>query len=480
MRSLLAWLVALAAACSSGAESPIRRGAPRVQPPDGGTPPPGDTVAARSVEDSPLPIGSTTVDLDPPPAARAANERGLAALRAGRLDEAEASFDEALRLDAGHEGARYNRACTLARKGEPEAAARELHTVLLADLPRFGEIVERDADLASLRSSPAWAPIRALMPRVAAAYERALVDGVPVVAWARRLDPRDPFRAGTIVLQAGVYLSSSERFVPMTPPVSEHRSSAPSGAMLLDPASHRAMFLFGQYSTSDIDDANPSFEVFRIPSAESISQWTIPELTAEAEGAPHRFELAFTTGAVRYRIADTSRPPSSPWLPWQERSGTTDRRLDGPWEPAASLLAGDVDHVWIQPPPLPAGWTFRGSNLVGPSGSFRLGRGHGPGDFVPFSRWLVLSASGSHAIVATASSDEAAEVTSIRYAVTRVTVATGQIEELGRGAGWGTTVLGADGAMYVQMGDRVRRYATPDAPAYRELAPGLALQPPPP
>jgi len=72
---------------------------------------------------------------------RQALERGNRLVRAGRLEEACAAFEEALRLYPGYSQARFNLAVAMMRLGRPEAASREFRRFLEDD--PFNPMAER-------------------------------------------------------------------------------------------------------------------------------------------------------------------------------------------------------------------------------------------------------------------------------------------------------------------------------------------------
>ena len=112
--------------------------------------------------------------------------------------------------------ARYNLACALARLGELRASREELERVLAADLVTFRARIDTDADLASLRSSPEMATLRARLTVLQSAFSLAWREGVESLVWRGHVEGN---HVDTKLLRVGVYLGDQRRFVPLVPDV---------------------------------------------------------------------------------------------------------------------------------------------------------------------------------------------------------------------------------------------------------------------
>jgi tetratricopeptide (TPR) repeat protein len=101
----------------------------------------------------------------PPPELAAVRQQAMAALQAGKLDEAVTLWSKAVELRPDEPTDRYNLACALARSGD---AAASIASLTAAAERGFSNslLLESDADLESVRTDPAFA---ALVARVKAA-----------------------------------------------------------------------------------------------------------------------------------------------------------------------------------------------------------------------------------------------------------------------------------------------------------------------
>lgn len=119
--------------------------------------------------------------------------------------------------------ARFNQACALARLGRHDEAITILRTLLAIDLPSFGPRLDSDPDLASLPEAAGFAALQRHREALLARYAAALETGVPVVhVTAEEVIPaagEDADEIHRTTYQAGVWLASERRFVPMAPGV---------------------------------------------------------------------------------------------------------------------------------------------------------------------------------------------------------------------------------------------------------------------
>lgn len=190
--------------------------------------------APAPVADPPVevtPIGWDHLPVDPDPSARAANgdalrihghALGASEEEARRVYEGSAiAFQRVADAHPDYLNARFNQACALARLGRHDEAIDILRTLVTLDLPSFGPRIDSDPDLASLAEAPAFFGLQQEREALRVRYLAALEVGVPVVQVtpeeilpAMRDDEGETHRT---VYQAGVWLASERRFVPMAP-----------------------------------------------------------------------------------------------------------------------------------------------------------------------------------------------------------------------------------------------------------------------
>ena len=100
---------------------------------------------------------------------------GLAAVSANELDRARVFFERAWKIGELPTAA-YNLACLDARKGRADAAFANLDKALAAGFDD-GASLEKDPDLASLRTSPKWKPVVSSAAKNRAAGDAAVGEG---------------------------------------------------------------------------------------------------------------------------------------------------------------------------------------------------------------------------------------------------------------------------------------------------------------
>lgn len=206
------------------------------EPPVPSAPTPGEPVS-DSVSDPPavevMPIGWDHLPVDPNASVRAANGDALRihghALgapedEARRVYEGSAvAFQRVADTHPDYLNARFNQACALARLGRHDESITILRTLLAIDLPSFGPRLDSDPDLVSLAEAPGFGALQREREGLLARYRAALEAGVPVVhVTPEEIVPapsEEEDEAHRTTYQAGVWLPSERRFVPMAPRV---------------------------------------------------------------------------------------------------------------------------------------------------------------------------------------------------------------------------------------------------------------------
>jgi hypothetical protein len=420
-------------------------------------------------------------------AARKANREGLEHHRAGRFVQAQASFANAIAASGDHHLARYNLACALARLGRIDDAVAELDVVLVRDPRRFAARVRGDADLDAVRGSSAWSELDARIDAALRGYDRALERGVPAsfYEYSRPMEHEGrPQSGGTKNLVVGMYLHEARRFVPV---------SHDGEFAFVDREHRRVVRIDGGLCEGVVHSVGRDV-VVTVERAEAIDpapqRVDLDREGPPAVGAPDIDEIfghcVFPERTVMVSAA------AGLWLDlhWQAPDRIEHRALalqagglvPDPVEPLGPrfdlVVEGAV--VWD---PVPLGHELRGPRYRPPGATTEvdLGGGHRK------PRWqsLVASADARFVFVTTIEHWDGPDIDEtelgiLRHAVTRVDLTDLRITELARGSGTARTVLGPDGALYVDDGARVRRWRDPGAaPETGEaVMDGLRLAPP--
>ena len=253
MRYLPCVLILMAACGSSErAAEPAPTEAPTAEPapstPDDETPPEAPAPALRTD------LGWTTLPPIPSAAARNANRAALRHHRHGDFERARDGFRQALEATPSHSPARFNLACALTKLGALEEAKAEMETLLLEDLPTFGPRYAADEDLAALRDS---GTLDAFVELIERSYAAVMEAGPSLVYHTEeRTDPDGYEGYGRNVMQAGVWLHDSHRFVPMGPRVSSTGRHGEYSAVLatrFEPSVRRTLTATARLGSSDME-----------------------------------------------------------------------------------------------------------------------------------------------------------------------------------------------------------------------------------
>lgn len=414
---------------------------------------------ARERVDDAADIGWTGPPAEITAEARRANTDALRLHRAGDFARSRAGFERAVTLAPGYAMARYNLACALSRTGEIDAAARTFEPLLAQDLPTFGPRLRTDPDLADLRAAPSGARLLARADALRSAWARAARQGVPAV-WVE----------GPLDVRPGVYVHAMRRFVPLGP--DEHDTLA----ALYDPASDRSVYLtaipdydgishltrtrvlvhpadgtaaLGEWR-SDADFCGV-VEAAAIPAGAALRTFNC----ASSDDTPPYLSLELTAAGVRV-TSQTADPPAH------------DPPRATAWMAASALQVRFATGA-------PEGFLVRGNDLVVPgrAAPVALGTGHAGAEL----RSVVVSPAGDFAIVVSvhARCDCEHDASIELHAIDRVELSSGTVTRLSAGASMAAARFGPDVALYVQDGDRVRRWSSPGGASPEPVPPGVLL-----
>jgi tetratricopeptide (TPR) repeat protein len=418
-------------------------------------------------------LGRARVATEPPPKAHRVNAQGLALLRGGDPRAALARFEQAVEAAPEWLQFRYNRVCALALAGELAAAAESLAELVWLDPTNMRPRWRDDADLAPLRASPFAAALDAEAQRAGDALGRTLRDGVSVhVTGERSRTKADGSELTDCWVEPGVYLPGTRRFV-ATAPRQTMRAKNPyvpslAGA-LTDPVSGRVLVLLGEGNNADVGNIRSiELSVFKV--GEVTAGWSAALPTEEAP----LVEVGLSAGGVRVRryecndgcdLGSFLEPGARGFAP---SSDTADHG-------GARLLANQ--ELVHQAQGMPAGYRLTGSSLKTPRGAIRL-PGKAPGRALSRRTTLALGP-GEHLaalvqwdgdLLASGMSEEADE-----YRVLLIDLETRAVRALSRGEDWASLAFDAQGALYLQVGEHLTRYADPRVSAPEALPAGLSL-----
>jgi hypothetical protein len=495
-RSLAFWWSSVAMACTPSGPTPTPAGGSATMPEP--VAPVAEPAAEPVVEPSPG-AGEVQPELvigvDRPAriskAARKASREGLRLHGAHDYEGARAAFAEAIAAQPEHDLARFNLACALSRLGRHADASAELIEVLTRDPVRFRGRARDDADLEPLRGSPEWKAVKAHLARVAVALDRVVANGVPSMFFDHTRPEAGigvPQRGGTKDLVLGSYLHESARFVAFSHGgVAGYVDTARRRVVRIDStiwagASH-SMWRSSKISVR-------SFE----PGNDFVAVADLDTDGPPALGKPDLMNSGDNTGFEISMILVPS--DEGAWLdlewhthadPYSKRSkleltptGLRRTTRDVP-ERGARIALTYEGAVIYDPPPPGHRVDRREYHLPDRAAPVELGRGHARG------RWqsVVLTGDGRFAIVTSVEQREGPQrgdgtqgQGSLRHAVDRVDLASGEVRSLAEGRGTARTVIAPDDAVYVQGGDEVRRWPRADAPEPEAVTEGLRLAPP--
>jgi hypothetical protein len=464
-------VVALAIALG-GCSTPRRSGP--FDAADGGSSAPGAASVAASATAEPRPVEPIELEIGfaaPPPLpsteANRALRDGLA--KHARKDYAASlvAFARALELAPDDPFARFDLACAAARTGDVARSAREMSALLALDLVAYRSKLERDPDLADLRASGEMPRLEAHAAALAEAYERAAAEGAAAVVYRLRTPQNDASVQDPSWFRAGVWVQRTRRFVPLSPDIAH-------GVAWYDRARKKTFFIdapavdCGNDFCPDLGDA--SLRVYPLLSAMPEQSAAVPRgddllfaitlhvgLDRDLAPAPIVAELAVMGGA-RFLRADGGRLVKA-----------TARDLEGPGTTVLFTANGALYGA------APEGFRVERGQLVTPAGKVKLDPRHGEGQHTIIAR-------GGRALVVTSVArcecvQKEGDV--IRHAVSLVDTGASTSSLLDAGPATAAATTDAAGAIYLQVGEAVRRFDDLDAigpaPAGDALPAGVRL-----
>ncbi len=399
-------------------------------------------------------LGFDILPPDPPAKAFKANTAGLKRHEAGDWAASKALFAEAVGVAAEYDLARYNLACAHARLGELDAAAAELRTVLERDLPRFRRRWDEDQDLVALRRSPQGEALRLHLEALEQAWVAAVRGGVPAVLVREQLHAVTGTRAVGQV-RPGVWNHGLRRFIPTMDELEDSFSA------LTDPVHGQAITLI---ATPDFNDG-AKLVTASVAVAPLDPPGVPPRITRLGDEALDAVELHAIAQGARVRTNGVRTA-------WRElRAGGLVRSptQDGPDRPVLKVNADGT--LLFQPPP--SGFSVKGAKLFAPGAAvgIALQRRHG----VSPLHSVLTTGDGAVAIVTSMRAKCHDGESVLRHVIDRVDLRARSAEPLSDDKGQGAAALGPDGALYLQIGDTVHRYATVTATSHEKLPDGVRL-----
>jgi hypothetical protein len=430
-------------------------------------------AAAAAEEPAWTRLGLAALPAAPSGAARSANAEGLRALKEGRLEQARARFDEAVRLAPDLELARYNLACSLARLGRIDEAGHIVEALAERDLPQFAPRFEHDVDLEALRRAPAGARVRARLLVLGGLWQQAAAQGVAAVLW------RTAHGRGQSLLpelfRVGVYVHRSRRFLPLLP------SEAGAASALVDLPRRQAIVI-----KLDVNECGADF-CPRLHRAEVLIYRLF------GDGVPFaRYSYQNEQGIFDHLYVQTIADGA---LVKIHDCGLTG--CESPWRRVtASGRTDDAAGLRPDEPLLEVGW--RGSLLetTSPPASLRAGiLRTSPGEAgvrlaprPPSSGHssLLLAQGGAAAALLLTTFDgcectEKREGAIFRHEVARLALPSGHLERLAGRPGMAAARLAEQASVYLQQGETLLRWPSIDA-VFRKppetILPGVLLSAP--
>lgn len=417
-------------------------------------------------------------------AARKANRDALRHHRKGDFAASRTGFAEAVRLAPDHDIARFNLACAHARLGEFAEARAELTTVLRRDLLRFlprWRGPEADTDLRALRDSPLAVEVDRLVQRLQVAWGEAQDVGVAAYLYrhVQRVEDLDVHgehnsRGGTQGLIAGVWLHGARRFVPLT------RGGT---VALVDPRQRRALVATTRITflhcssthgtptvswvSTDPAKAPASSELFIGASALGVDPKELVDSREMVQWLAFGFVGDRVVAAVDYYDAGIDRSASvslGPNGPDPLEVGTPRPDFDGPF---LGMYLEGARQIATPPP----GWSLEERLVTVPGRDERVRLDEEWDQLVvPDSAESVLLLRYGFGVT------DDSDVTVVNdTTIGRLDLDTGDVDIIASGPSGGWVTLGEDGSMFVDVGGRTSRYATPDATTPEPTMDGLHL-----
>jgi len=404
-------------------------------------------------------IGWEVVPPEPPDRAFRANSKGLQAHAKGDWAGSMPYFKEAVDIVTEYDLARYNLACAYSRMGDVDNALAELTYVLVRDLPRFKVFAHEDQDLGNLRRSPLGKELESRIDKLEEVWEQAMKIGAPTIAWRDKGATDVGLMQGEQgqLMRPGVWLHEQKRFVPATQLVEN------AFAAMVDVERQQAMLVVA----SPTVDTPPLLEgsvVYVAPLTPSGEDPRHANITQDNLGT---IEVYAIDNGVRVR---TNTVKSA----WRELRAMGLVRSDDQSPSDRPVLRVTPDGS-LMTANMPAGWSHKNRSLYGPGNTeIQLQSGHSVANF----HTMQIQDGGQWAVIVSVQAKCVKdEGPMLRHWVDRVDLSANRAEGLSRDEGSAAAVFGRDGALYLQVGDRTIRYATPGAASFETLPRGVMLVP---
>nr|MDQ3037117.1 hypothetical protein [Myxococcota bacterium] len=355
---------------------------------------------------------------------------------------------------------RFNLACARARLGSLDEARRELRALLCEDLPSNAPRATSDPDLEPLR-----AELTTLVAAIAAQYTAAAAGRASLVAGGSHVVEH---RLAWVWAQPGIWSHDTGRFVPMGPRVRESSRPAPYWPIVaahFDADRMRSLFvtLQGNDAEGDLPVDRVHVRTYAAPTGES-------ELDVRpALGESYGFTAALgSDGDVRVGLPGWQGGPR----PTVRSVSATGTRAERRGIEGTRLGIGAVS--WHPETPAP-GFELARAVLRTPGGEHTLDAAHRR----LADHTVRVSADAGVAFAISSQSGDCGYAD--QFVIDRIELATGAIARMAEGEGQPILEVGRDGAVYLQVGDVLRRWASVrSAPAESETLPvglGLSTQP---
>ncbi|MFO0745269.1 MAG: tetratricopeptide repeat protein [Myxococcota bacterium] len=458
----MAWLMASLALASSGVvgckstqvEKPEPKPEPRPEPVHRDPPPPVDRGWHVSLGE----IGWEVVPPEPPDRAFRANANGVVRHEKGDWQGSLPFFKEAVDIVSEYDLARYNLACAYSRVGDLDDALQELTYVLVRDLPRFKRYALEDQDLGNLRRAAQGTELKSRIDKLEDVWEQAMKIGTPTIAWREKGATDIGLMQGEQgqLLRPGVWLHEQERFVPAMQLV----ENAFSG--MIDVERQQAIIVVANPTV----DSPPLLEGAEVYVAPLVPAGEDPRKATITQDNLGTLEVYALDNGVRVRTNTTKsawRELRAMGLVRAEDQHVSDRPVDRV-TPDGSLMTATM----------PDGWEVKNRTLINGGREIQLQSGHSVANF----HTMQIQDGGQWAVIVSVQhkclKDEGP---TLRHWVDRVDLSAGRAEGLSRDDGAAAAVFGRDGALYLQVGERTIRYATPGAASFETLPRGVLLMP---
>lgn len=416
-------------------------------------------------------IGWSSDLREQPKAARKLNSDALKRHRKGDYTGSLAGFDAAVAAAPDFALAHFNRACALTRLGRTADAAAVMRDLLAIDLLAYGPRLDKDADLAALRASPEFAGLTTLRAELVTQYAAAVQRGVPTQIYKEYEGPPETnWLPNHHRYRAGVWLTDSNTFVPITPELEDSYAtvwSPPTGTVSVvhGPMTDMLWQVIPDEFTVDIYDlGKPGTLVRSHPKIKA----TFARLFPKVDKDPESWDMAFQRVGV---------------LPLPDR--TQIHAFDRYSKNAMRIEFGGPEPILVKQAPasgwrhdvhpregmlvdgMPDGYTRTKSRLTVPGRAepIELGKLH---------KWtsVVPAADNSAAFVFT---QEVGCDDTFRHRLLRIDLKSYQLRELSAGKTAGALASGLDGNLYLQLGTTTRRLASDGALTDLALPPWLNL-----